>query len=179
MQETKKPVFNPWVRKIPWRRAWQPTVVFCLENPVDRRACRATVHNVAKSQTRLKRLSMSSLKQPTLILTQFCRLQTPNCGVGRAMIPQEGLGKNFSLHLAASSGGWQSLVSLSLWQHEPNLCLYLHMANFSACVCVHIVLSLQRPLFRFLSFYKHTDYWIRTDPDAVWPHLNLKTSIRT
>jgi len=20
--------FNPWVRKIPWRRAWQPTPVF-------------------------------------------------------------------------------------------------------------------------------------------------------
>ena len=25
MQETK---FNPWVRKISWRRAWQPTPVF-------------------------------------------------------------------------------------------------------------------------------------------------------
>ena len=28
MQETKRPVFNPWVRKILWRRAWQPTPVF-------------------------------------------------------------------------------------------------------------------------------------------------------
>ena len=25
--------FNPWVRKIPLRRAWQPTPVFCLESP--------------------------------------------------------------------------------------------------------------------------------------------------
>ena len=24
--------FNPWVRKIPWKRAWQPTPVFLLEN---------------------------------------------------------------------------------------------------------------------------------------------------
>ena len=24
----KRPGFNPWVRKIPWRRAWQPTPVF-------------------------------------------------------------------------------------------------------------------------------------------------------
>ena len=24
----KRPGFNPWVRKIPWRRAWQPTLVF-------------------------------------------------------------------------------------------------------------------------------------------------------
>ena len=23
-----RPQFNPWVRKIPWRRAWQPTPVF-------------------------------------------------------------------------------------------------------------------------------------------------------
>ena len=24
----KRHRFNPWVRKIPWRRAWQPTLVF-------------------------------------------------------------------------------------------------------------------------------------------------------
>ena len=24
----KRPRFSPWVRKIPWRRAWQPTLVF-------------------------------------------------------------------------------------------------------------------------------------------------------
>ena len=24
----KRQEFNPWVRKIPWRRAWQPTSVF-------------------------------------------------------------------------------------------------------------------------------------------------------
>ena len=24
----KRHVFDPWVRKIPWRRAWQPTLVF-------------------------------------------------------------------------------------------------------------------------------------------------------
>ena len=28
--------FNPWVEKISWRRKWQPTPVFCLENPMDR-----------------------------------------------------------------------------------------------------------------------------------------------
>ena len=28
MQETKRRGFDPWVRKIPWRRAWQPTPVF-------------------------------------------------------------------------------------------------------------------------------------------------------
>ena len=28
MQETQRLGFNPWVRKIPWRRKWQPTPVF-------------------------------------------------------------------------------------------------------------------------------------------------------
>jgi len=30
--------FNSWVRMIPWRRAWKPTPVFSLENPMDREA---------------------------------------------------------------------------------------------------------------------------------------------
>ena len=28
MQETQRYAFNPWVRKIPWSRKWQPTPVF-------------------------------------------------------------------------------------------------------------------------------------------------------
>ena len=43
--------FDPWVRKIPWRRKWQPTPVFVPKNPMDRGAWQATVHGVAKSQT--------------------------------------------------------------------------------------------------------------------------------
>ena len=27
--------FSLWVRKTPWRRAWEPIPVFFLENPVD------------------------------------------------------------------------------------------------------------------------------------------------
>ena len=45
---------SPWVRKIPWRRAWQPTLVF---NPMERGDWKATVHRVTKSQTQLKWLS--------------------------------------------------------------------------------------------------------------------------
>ena len=40
--------FDPWAGKIPWRRKWQPTPVSCLENPMDRKAWWATVHEVAK-----------------------------------------------------------------------------------------------------------------------------------
>ena len=45
--------FDPWIRKIPWRRKWQPIQYFCLENPMDRGAWQASVHGVAKSQTQL------------------------------------------------------------------------------------------------------------------------------
>ena len=49
--------FHPWVRKVPWRRTWNPLQYSCLKDPMDREAWRATVHRVAKSQTRRKQLS--------------------------------------------------------------------------------------------------------------------------
>ena len=46
---------DPWVGKIPWRRAWQPTPVFLPRESHGQRiiAWRAAVHVVAKSWTRL------------------------------------------------------------------------------------------------------------------------------
>ena len=44
--------FNSWVKKISWRRKWQPTRI-CLVDPTDRWAWQATVHGVTKSRTRL------------------------------------------------------------------------------------------------------------------------------
>ena len=42
--------FNCWVRKIAWRRKWQPTPVFLPgENPMDRGVWQATVHRVTES----------------------------------------------------------------------------------------------------------------------------------
>ena len=49
--------FNPWVGKIPWRRAWQLTPVFLPGESHERGAWQATVHRVQKSQTHLKQLS--------------------------------------------------------------------------------------------------------------------------
>ena len=45
--------FDPWVRKIPWRRKWQPTPISHLGDPMDGADWQATVHVVAKSQTQL------------------------------------------------------------------------------------------------------------------------------
>ena len=43
----RRPGFDSWVGKIPWRREWQPTPA------MDRGAWQATVHRVAKSWTQL------------------------------------------------------------------------------------------------------------------------------
>ena len=42
--------FDPWVGKIPWRRAWQPTPVFLPGESHGQRRWWATVHGVSKSQ---------------------------------------------------------------------------------------------------------------------------------
>ena len=61
--------FHPWVRKIPWRRAWQPHQYSCPENPMDRGAWQTTVYRVAKSWTWLKWLSMHACMQSRNVLT--------------------------------------------------------------------------------------------------------------
>ena len=43
--------FNPWVRKIPWRRKSNPLQDSCLENPMVRGAWWATDHAVVKNDT--------------------------------------------------------------------------------------------------------------------------------
>ena len=43
----RRPGFDSWVGKIPWRREWQPTPA------MDRGAWQATIHRVAKSWTQL------------------------------------------------------------------------------------------------------------------------------
>ena len=51
-----------------------PLQYSCLDNPMDRGAWRATVHRVAKSRTRLKRLSMHT--RHVCLQTGFCILLT-------------------------------------------------------------------------------------------------------
>ena len=55
-----------WVRKIPWRRAWQPTPVFLPGESHGQRSLLVTVHRVTKRWTWLKWLSTSTelLKVP-------------------------------------------------------------------------------------------------------------------
>ena len=68
--QCRRPQFNSWVRKIPWRRERLPTPVgegngtllqySCLENPRDGGSWWAAIYGIAQSLIRLKRLSSSS-----------------------------------------------------------------------------------------------------------------------
>ena len=62
--------FDPWVGKIPWRRKWQPTPVFFLENSMDWEAWQATVHGVAESRLSLEWLNSNKKFDP-----QACKLR--------------------------------------------------------------------------------------------------------
>ena len=51
-RKNKRLEFDPWVRKIPWRRGHgNPLQYSCLENTMDRGTWQAIVHGVAESQT--------------------------------------------------------------------------------------------------------------------------------
>ena len=52
----KRPTFDSWVRKIPWRRAWQPTPVFLPGEFHGQRSLAGYGPWVTKSQTQLKQL---------------------------------------------------------------------------------------------------------------------------
>ena len=49
--QSRKPGFDPWVGKIPWRRERQPTLVFVPEGFPRQRSLRATVHGVSELDT--------------------------------------------------------------------------------------------------------------------------------
>ena len=59
----KRRRFNPWVRKIPYRRHGNPCYYSFLENTMDKGGWWATVHRVTKSWTWLKRLHTHSITQ--------------------------------------------------------------------------------------------------------------------
>ena len=59
--------FDSWVRKIPWRRAWQPTPVFLPgESHGPRSLVGYTIHRVTKSWAQLKGLSTHTLLRADL-----------------------------------------------------------------------------------------------------------------
>ena len=68
-KRSKRRGFDPWVRKMPRRRAGLPTPVFLLGES-HRGAWWATIHRVTKSEIQLKQLSMYTC-MPKNILENF------------------------------------------------------------------------------------------------------------
>ena len=66
----KRLQFNPWVGKIPWRRPWKPIPVF-LPLSHGQRSPAGYSPQVAKCQTRLKRLSTHALKTSLKVSLAF------------------------------------------------------------------------------------------------------------
>ena len=50
--QRRRPGFDPWDVKIPWRRARNSLQCSCLKSPMDRGAWQAAVHGVGESDTR-------------------------------------------------------------------------------------------------------------------------------
>ena len=51
--QCRRPGFNPWMGKIPWRSKWQPTLVFLPGKSHGYSRLWATVQRVARSWTHL------------------------------------------------------------------------------------------------------------------------------
>ena len=73
--------FNPWVRKIPWRKKWKPTPVLLPRKSHGRRSLvQATVHGVSKSQTWLSdHLKLNHLKTHSLGLPRWLSGKESTC----------------------------------------------------------------------------------------------------
>ena len=54
--------FDPWVRKIPWRRAWQPSSVVLAGESHGQRSLVGTVHGIATTRIWLRQLSSTQVK---------------------------------------------------------------------------------------------------------------------
>ena len=96
--QCRGPGFDPWVRKVHWRRKWQPTIYPCLENLMDRGIWQATVHGVSKSRTELS--DLLSL----YVLRGF-----------RICVCVRRQGQSTLVLLPGESHGWRRLVGCSPW----------------------------------------------------------------
>ena len=61
----KRHGFNLWVRKIPWRRKWQPTLAFLPGESHGQKSLAPTVHGVAKESATTQRLNSTYISSPS------------------------------------------------------------------------------------------------------------------
>ena len=73
----KRHGYDPWVRKIPWRRKWQSTLICLPGKSHGQWRLAAIVHGVTKSQIWLKQLSMHTPTEMLLNIIQFHSKEWP------------------------------------------------------------------------------------------------------
>ena len=69
--QCRRPEFDPWVGKFPWRREWQPTLVFLPGEFCEQKSL------VDYSPWGRKELDMSDLPTLVIAVVQFCHKITP------------------------------------------------------------------------------------------------------
>ena len=75
MLETQEKQFDPWVRKIPWSRKWQPIPVFLPgESHGQRNLAEYIAHGVTKSQTHAVIKETNKRKPHRVLLTDICHV---------------------------------------------------------------------------------------------------------
>ena len=116
----KRHRFDPWIRKILWRRAWQPTPVLLTGESHGQRSLRATVHGITKSQTRLKQLSTHTFhcSMKSSGRSKRPRAETRECAtaVVQAMQTRVKLLGSTSLHSYPLTQHSYFLSKLKIWQ---------------------------------------------------------------
>ena len=99
--------FDPWVGKIPWRRAWQHTLVFLLENPM-------TVEPCGPQSMGLQEIEHHGATRDRFILGKSCRIEHLLCAalpvlrlpaLTGGLLPREGL-----VHTPGGTAGWQGWI---------------------------------------------------------------------
>ena len=99
--------FDPWVGKIPWRRAWQPTPVFLLENPM-------TVEPCGPQSVGLQEIEHHGATRDRFIPGKSCRIEHLLCAalpvlrlpsLTGGLLPREGL-----VHPPGGTAGWQGWI---------------------------------------------------------------------
>ena len=119
--------FDPWVGKIPWRRAWQ---LFLSGKSHDQRRLAAMVHRVAKSQTGLKWLTTQHTHS-----TLVAQGRPPGLIPGSGRTPRGGHGNSLQYSCLGNSmdrgacwatvhGVSKSLTQLNNWTHIPLIFTY-------------------------------------------------------
>ena len=111
--------FNSWVRKIPWRRAWQPSPVFLPGESHGQRSLGAADLRVAQSQTRLKRLSMHAHSVPKGFLSDFQIISNPWFKISWVMVPICKASITFLWSQATGKGNYHLLFPWNLSKLSP------------------------------------------------------------